>query len=75
MLGKNPFFPVQIGDAVDPGIAQRDVLAFIAIHALLGRPDIRLFDTDEGKANVSAGDIAEAGANLADLYQKARAMI
>ena len=74
MKGQNPFFPIELEDGAYPGIAQRDVCAFIAIHALLSRPDIRLFDTDETKANVNAGDVAEAGANVADWYEKARAL-
>lgn len=73
MQGQSPFFPEPKPDGM-PGVSQRDALAFVAIHALLSRPDIRLFATDDGPANVSAGDVAEAGANMADLYQKARAM-
>ena len=73
MKGQNPFFPVP-AEALTEGVAQRDVCAFMAMHALLSRPDVRLFDDGEIKANVNAGDIAEAGAQVADLYQKARAL-
>lgn len=74
MKGQEPFFPFEAEGFISAGVMQRDVCAFIAMHALLSRPDCRLFATDAGEANVNAGDIAEAGAQVADLYQKARAL-